>query len=879
MMNIKLYDIHGRSAIANYLTLITPDSKYFYWDSNKFTKYNKDDIVFWVNRSARVALYTKIDLTDIKPSIDSSGQHQIIDGNYTLNYTAQDPSHFDNFYRFKIIDKVEIPEDWNYSNLVPFNSQTMAIILYESKFTEPEKKIQKIKDIQSLFSQNPQVQVLLDETITLLSSKIHGNLEPKVWFVTQGKSFEEDRGMKFLWAPQKDKRGDSNFHWDNVLKVKKGDIIFNYSGGLRGVSIALNDGYEAQNPDEKSDWTVAGYRVDIDLKLLEKLIPLQVFKEKKEEFRSYLSVVKYKPFDINGNVNQGYLYEFSKEAGKFIRDKLYGKPFGNKVIDDFFNSVDDMNGIVNDNEIDQEMKNFLQLIKYKKQIILQGPPGTGKTYTAKKIAKELVKGKSIGNAEDKINNFFKTFDSTAPEVQAKRVEYSELLNEFHSLFPADQLKDLTLQKYAIGTGERNNFCWWIERGLKPLGYYFPGSSRSYLIYWDKSNGEYSTHYKHSKTLSASPDIEEAMHRLAIIISELVISKSGEAFSILGDSFILKILNSYYPDEYFPVNSVKYLDNILKLFNVDSTGLSFIEKNQKVQQLYNEKKERFKSDVTNYEFMTFLDTNFDMKGDINVKEKSIFISGDYKLIQFHPSYTYEDFVRGIIAKTNDKGNVSYEVKDQILAEFAKKAEDNPSANFVLIIDEINRANLPSVLGELIYAMEYRFDPENPGETTVESMYSLNMGDSEEEDSRKLKLPGNLYIIGTMNTADRSVGHIDYAIRRRFAFVSVLPKPIQELTDKGKELFLQVAALFCADFNENDINQIPSEYLAPDFNPMDVMPGHSYFLIQDKEREELKLTDQEILKLKLEYEIKPILREYKKDGILLEPAIELIEDLHA
>src|SRR5690606_14650101 len=85
------------------------------------------------------------------------------------------------------------------------------------------------------------------------------------------------------------------------------------------------------------------------------------------------------------------------------------------------------------------------------------------------------------------------------------------------------------------------------------------------------------------------------------------------------------------------------------------------------------------------------------------------------------------------------------------------------NYVLIIDEINRANLSSVLGELIYALEYR------GEE-VQSMYAV-------DGSNKLILPPNLYIIGTMNTADRSVGHIDYAIKRRFAFVDVLPQILE------------------------------------------------------------------------------------------------------
>ena len=87
-----------------------------------------------------------------------------------------------------------------------------------------------------------------------------------------------------------------------------------------------------------------------------------------------------------------------------------------------------------------------------------------------------------------------------------------------------------------------------------------------------------------------------------------------------------------------------------------------------------------------------------------------------------------------------------------------------------IDEINRANLSSVLGELIYALEYR------GEA-VESMYEV-------EGSNKIILPPNLYIIGTMNTADRSVSQIDYAIRRRFAFVDVLPKVLEETDEETK-----------------------------------------------------------------------------------------------
>ena len=310
-----------------------------------------------------------------------------------------------------------------------------------------------------------------------------------------------------------------------------------------------------------------------------------------------------------------------------------------------------------------------------------------------------------------------------------------------------------------------------------------------------------------------------------------------------------------------------------------------------------------------------------------KSDSLENNEQFKLIQFHPSYSYEDFVRGIVVK-NTEGNISYITENKVLAEFAKKASmdkfmysiyqymtylengkepilfkggqaifDKIGAkksiclkstkqnypyeynitqmynrckekyyffenykeyrvngfldavaveciqkfppkerNYVLIIDEINRANLSAVFGELIYALEYRGK-------AVESIYAV-------EGDHTLILPPNLYIIGTMNTADRSVGHIDYAIRRRFAFVNILPENLSE--DKGEQfasvLFEQVSELF-------------DQNLSPEFRKEDVQLGHSYFL-----------TEQTPIEIRLKYEIKPILLEYVKDGVLIGEDIE-------
>jgi len=210
---------------------------------------------------------------------------------------------------------------------------------------------------------------------------------------------------------------------------------------------------------------------------------------------------------------------------------------------------------------------------------------------------------------------------------------------------------------------------------------------------------------------------------------------------------------------------------------------------------------------------------------------------FKLIQFHPSYSYEDFVRGIVAKPNEEGNgIVYTAENKILGTFAKEALKDKDKPYVLIIDEINRANLSAVLGELIYALEYR------GEA-VQSMYAI-------DGENNLILPPNLYIIGTMNTADRSVGHIDYAIRRRFAFVNILPKDLtNELGDQFEgALFAKVTNLF----NTN---------LSPEFKKEEVQLGHSYFITKNTP-----------IDIRWEYEIKPILFEYVKDGILVGEGIE-------
>ena len=219
----------------------------------------------------------------------------------------------------------------------------------------------------------------------------------------------------------------------------------------------------------------------------------------------------------------------------------------------------------------------------------------------------------------------------------------------------------------------------------------------------------------------------------------------------------------------------------------------------------------------------------------VNKKQIFFT------TFHQSMDYEEFVEGIKPKTIN-GNITYELENGIFKEACKSAENN---KVVLIIDEINRGNISKIFGELITLLEV--DKRKGKENEIEVILPYS--------KEKFSVPDNLYIIGTMNTADRSIGYIDYALRRRFAFITIKADKLaienyydninknSDCKDKAINLFDKIEKLIKENINE-------------EFEANDIMIGHSYFMTQNFEE----------LQNKLEYEIKPLLLEYFKDGIL-------------
>ena len=235
------------------------------------------------------------------------------------------------------------------------------------------------------------------------------------------------------------------------------------------------------------------------------------------------------------------------------------------------------------------------------------------------------------------------------------------------------------------------------------------------------------------------------------------------------------------------------------------------------------------------------------------------TGGWDLVQFHPSYGYEDFIRGIEVKAQ-AGMPVYQTVNRILgklAEFAalalKRAPGEAAPRFYLMIDEINRANLATVFGELIYGLEYR----NSRVSTPYEVYDRAQGGV----SRDILLGNNLYLIGTMNTADKSIDSIDYAIRRRFLFIdspadrNVILSSCRSASGSQGEHFIELL-LFdgVGELFENP------DFFNEEYQSGDVRVGHTYFL---RERQE---NYREIITERLIFQVIPILREYVKDGIL-------------
>lgn len=195
-------------------------------------------------------------------------------------------------------------------------------------------------------------------------------------------------------------------------------------------------------------------------------------------------------------------------------------------------------------------------------------------------------------------------------------------------------------------------------------------------------------------------------------------------------------------------------------------------------------------------------------------------------QFHAETSFSDFIFGIRPDINSK-ELSYKENLGSFTEALKYANDHGGEKIVLIIDEINRANLSNVLGPIFYLFEHKMDKANV-EIEISPGYKIN------------RLPDNFYVIATMNTADRSLAVVDFALRRRFAWYSLKPRAITS-TKFFKKDFIKIQEIFDWYATSNELS---------------LQPGQGYF-IADSEEEMLN---------RIKYEIFPLIKEYLEEGLI-------------
>lgn len=605
-----------------------------------------------------------------------------------------------------------------------------------------------------------------------------------------------------LWEKAIDEKGIAIMGWDEdhslgsrfIDDIKIGDFILIAQGANRQKRIFLGGIVSSDAIWEKIDDKLqeAYYR---------KLNPIL----RKEELDSMSLNFKGSAFGDADRIPALYiLHPYKNEADKKIADSI-----ATTIIIKLQN---------------MELQNKIKLLEYKKQIILQGPPGTGKTRMAKEIARRLCLRLDI--SEDQIRQLIYSgliIRSAKDYVDYKIVglDDSVIKIQNESRVVSNSAYSDIIQSYENKT--------WLTGSILNGSQSFAAAIAKYI-------------YEHlevenSKLIQFHPaySYEDFVRGITAKLNGTQVEYKSEN-KVLAD-FALKALTNFNDSKKNKqtLSKEKWLLNELQLFgesiqeNIDREGKYAINETVSIFAV--------EEDAFRYCGNTWTVDN---------KQRMKF--GDIALSYLNNAQNRQDIkiIPGISGRAREHS--SYDFK--LLEKFRTFLNTRPAfgeqniqvslQNFVLIIDEINRANLPAVLGELIYALEYR------GEA-IDSMYDLD-GD------KKITLPPNLYVIGTMNTADRSVGHIDYAIRRRFGFVDIDPSPdvikivVPEengLRDKALKLFADVALFFTTD------------KMASDFKAKDIQLGHSYFLAK---------TENE-LSLKLEFEIKPLLKEYIKDGILI------------
>lgn len=421
-------------------------------------------------------------------------------------------------------------------------------------------------------------------------------------------------------------------------------------------------------------------------------------------------------------------------------------------------NTDNIDVEINTNTMNNETRQFQEILRLKKNIILQGAPGTGKTYSTAALALSIC-----GVTDVNLNDH---------NAVMERYEQLRLDKEKN---PDGQIAFCTFHQSM----DYEDFV----EGIKP-------ESKTDHIEYKVEDGIFK-----QLAIRAKHNLEDSEKSIEVLQKQK--SVTGKI-----DEFLSNAIEDV----------TKYQTKTGAYFTITGSD----DKKIYINNPQNEKTpniEVFMSDLTE-----LLENDVPLSKVVDIKHYFKRKQGSQ-----YDSYTF----------------ALYNEINKITTEQTVEVVETELQNYVLIIDEINRGNVSRIFGELITLLEAdkRLGGERPGNHPIEVTLPYS--------KESFGVPKNLYIIGTMNTTDRSVGNIDYAVRRRFAFATLesqreLVK--QHSTEQGVQLFDAVCAF------------VKDKKIEMDFE--DLMVGHSYFFVKSDEQ----------LEMRWQYEIKPLLNEYIKDGLL-------------
>ena len=463
-----------------------------------------------------------------------------------------------------------------------------------------------------------------------------------------------------------------------------------------------------------------------------------------QEFQSICDIIRTAPNykEIDKKAGNGAFSAGIQRYLEFLHDK-------NRA------SIQEDNKTMENNEL----KEYTELLRMKKNIILQGAPGTGKTYTTAALALSLI--------DENISYF----------------NHDVIMEKYQEYVEKGQIAFVTFHQSM----DYEDFV----EGLKPQ-----------LV--ENSDGN---------TAGIAYRVEDGIFKRLCkqaIEDSALVSMQDNFESVWG-----KLVDELDEKDFIEIPLLSGKNTFRIELNEYGTGLAT---------------------------RTYEDDSF---------QKDRWISGKSKFFSKEQLYNVYRGLPGTPARGHDnyrKAIIRYCKENLGLVEYALPLNNTQSNTnpFILIIDEINRGNVSKIFGELITLLE--------SDKRIGSMHPINV---RLPYSKELfSVPPNIYLIGTMNTTDRSVGAIDYAVRRRFAFITLKSEKsaIEKFYDNvpgGTDAVLKNKAL---ELFSSVKRFIEENKIEEDFN--DLMPGHSYFMAKSDAELEQKFT----------YEVLPLLYEYHKDGLL-------------